>query len=244
MAETRTGLKGRSCLWIGFAEPLECTADCGASTRTREYSLECVSLSPSFPPSCSRLVSSSVVSQFLRCSCLSLAPRRCSRRCSSPPLLADAGNGSFVHIVDFGDVGTLGLHEAMKGYPYVKASILAISLEYGGTCRRIFVARPPRIFHLCFSMLRPFLPDKTNAKIGVLPARTVQRLDDFGSDAMCAMSPDSVPPLLGGTRQEWTEPVHCTVGAAVAYPGFPEASRAQAHAQSQTHRDRAPGKVR
>ena len=96
------------------------------------------------------------------------------------------------------------MRESLAGYPFIKASIMAISLHYGGTARRVYVARPPRSFHMLWNMLKPFLPPTTTQKVKVLPCRDgkAQRLEDFPSDdPACAMQPSALPPELGGTAE-------------------------------------------
>lgn len=119
------------------------------------------------------------------------------------------GNGAFVHVIDYGGMSDATLRELRECFRYVKASIVAVSLNYGGTARRIFLARPPRWVSIGYTMLKPFLPDKSRQKIVVLPARSPQRLADYGTaDPLCTMLADSLPPSLGGTRTEPREAVH------------------------------------
>ena len=42
---------------------------------------------------------------------------------------------------------------------------MAVALNYGGVCARIYVARPPRAFSWGWRLLRPFLTEATNAKV-------------------------------------------------------------------------------
>ena len=122
------------------------------------------------------------------------------------------GNGQFIHVIDFGDLAGLSFNTLYNQFPYIKTSIVDISLNYGGTARRIYIARPPKIFHIGYTMLKPFLPDKTKYKILVLPARNPQKLEDYGiaagNDPLCKMAPDSLPPLLGGTVEAPLEPMY------------------------------------
>ena len=61
---------------------------------------------------------------------------------------AGAGNGQYIHIIDFGGVDGMGLKELREGWPYLKEAAVDVALNYGGCCARIYVARPPRIFTL------------------------------------------------------------------------------------------------
>jgi hypothetical protein len=129
---------------------------------------------------------------------------------------AGEGNGQFIHVIDFGEATMIGISEFLAAWPYVKASILKVSLNYGGTARRIYVARPPRLFSFGWRMLKPLILEKTRYKIVVLPVRTTQRLDDYfayGHEQLTAIPADSLPPPLGGTAEQPIEPMHCLKGA-------------------------------
>ena len=127
---------------------------------------------------------------------------------------AGRGNGQFIHVIDFGGMRDLGVSECRAGFSYIKRSIVDISLNYAGTCKRIYVARPSKIFYAFWTLAKPWLPDKTKRKIVVLPSRARQRLEDYGDDPLVAMTLSSVPAQLGGAEDVHpTEPMYCQKGA-------------------------------
>lgn len=110
------------------------------------------------------------------------------------------GNGAFVAVLDLGGMESMGVREALAGYPFIKASIITIALHYSGAMRRVYVARPPRTFFMLWNMLKPFLAPTTLQKVKVLPCRAAQRLEDYPSDdPLCTVQASALPPELGGT---------------------------------------------
>jgi hypothetical protein len=127
------------------------------------------------------------------------------------------GNGQFIHVIDFGGLGGLGLSDFYAAWPYIKASIVKVSLNYTGTARRIYVARPPRLFAFGWKLLKPLLVEKTRYKVVVLPSRSTQRIDDYlscGKEEMTAIPPECLPSQLGGTCDDPIEPMHYVSDAA------------------------------
>jgi hypothetical protein len=77
----------------------------------------------------------------------------------------------------------------------------------------MYVARPPRVFSLAWRLLRPFLTDATNAKVGVVsPRGRTPRIDDYAFSPLTQMEGESLPTFLGGTRRDAEAPMHWVVG--------------------------------
>ena len=77
---------------------------------------------------------------------------------------AGAGNGQYIHVIDFGGIDA-GISEIPGYWPYLREAAVAVALNYGGVCARIYVARPPRAFLWGWRLLRPFLTEATDAKV-------------------------------------------------------------------------------
>ena len=67
-------------------------------------------------------------------------------------------------MIDFGGIDA-GISEIPGYWPYLREAAVAVALNYGGVCARIYVARPPRAFLWGWRLLRPFLTEATDAKV-------------------------------------------------------------------------------
>lgn len=54
---------------------------------------------------------------------------------------AGSGNGQFVLVMDCADLA-LGFSEAREVWPFVKAAVVQVALQYAGCCRRVCAPRP------------------------------------------------------------------------------------------------------
>ena len=98
---------------------------------------------------------------------------------------------------------------APHGLPHVEQAAITVAMRYGGTCKRIYVARPPAIFTWGWRLIEPFLLEETRAKVSVVSPRGVApSYEHYGSDPLTAMRPESLPVSLGGTRTEPAGPMH------------------------------------
>ena len=110
-----------------------------------------------------------------------------------------AGNGQYVWILDFGQMGNMGLAELHQVWPYVKEAVVGIAMNYAGTCPRMYVTRTPRIFAVAWRLLRPFLTESTNAKVAIVsPRGRTPHINDYAFSPLTQMAPQSLPTFLGG----------------------------------------------
>lgn len=118
------------------------------------------------------------------------------------------GNGQYIQIIDFEGLN-VSLSEIQASWPYLKEATVAVALNYGGCCNRIYVARPPRVFSLAWRLLRPFLTEATNAKVAIVsPRGSPPSCEHYAFSKLTEMRRDSLPVHLGGSLEAPVQPMH------------------------------------
>ena len=106
---------------------------------------------------------------------------------------AGAGNGQYIHIIDFGGVDGMGLKELREGWPYLKEAAVDVALNYGGCCARIYVARPPRILAVGWQLC--VMLSCTNPLVARLSSKPCSSLISAHAQPMMTTAIWHMPPL-------------------------------------------------
>jgi hypothetical protein len=121
------------------------------------------------------------------------------------------GNGQFLSIIDFGTLSAdLTLAETRRAWPYLKSANFVVSANYGGTGRRIYLARLPRTVVWGWKLVKKFLPKETQEKVAVVsPRPTPAKVEHYqypnGPYGGTMFDADALPACLGGTLESYDQ---------------------------------------